>query len=147
MNGDILGPESSGPTPSPNDSIFEALPSHRNLPTTLRHFSVQSSDRSFPRSADFAPSVAVTRSARLIQMSAGSFAGRGGPRTKRSGRARREHRGPHTVPGTPLPDQVSGQACGLALRDHPSDGGATADHPVLGRPDRGARLFDKPTAG
>ena len=63
----------------------------RNLSTTLRHFANQCSEPSFPwpsaPSPGSAPSTSLTGSARLIQTSALSSAARGGPATKRSGRA------------------------------------------------------------
>ena len=63
----------------------------RNLSTTLRHFANQFSEPSFPwpsaPSPGSAPSTSLTGSARLIQTSALSSAARGGPATKRSGRA------------------------------------------------------------
>ena len=65
--------------------------SRRNLSTTLRHFANQCSEPSFPwpsaPSPGSAPSTSLTGSARLIQTSALSSAARGGPATKRSGRA------------------------------------------------------------
>ena len=63
----------------------------RNLPTTLRHFTNQFSDPSFlapsPSAGTSAPSTGLTARGRLIQTSAASSAARGGPATKRSGRA------------------------------------------------------------
>ena len=63
----------------------------RNLSTTVRHFANQVSEPSFPwpsaPSPGSAPSTSLTGSARLIQTSALSSAARGGPATKRSGRA------------------------------------------------------------
>ena len=64
----------------------------RNLPTTLRHVTSQCSEPSFPSlswpsAACLLPSTALTGSGRLIQTSAESTAARGGPATKRSGRA------------------------------------------------------------
>ena len=59
----------------------------RNLPTIVRHLSIQFSELSFPPLGGSAPSSAVTGSARLIQTSAGSLAALGGPPTKRSRRA------------------------------------------------------------
>ena len=63
----------------------------RNLSTILRHFVNQVSEPSFPwpsaQSPGSAPSTSLTGSARLIQTSALSSAARGGPATKRSGRA------------------------------------------------------------
>ncbi len=59
----------------------------RNLPTTLRHMTIQFSEPSFRPLAGSAPSAAVTGIARLIQTSAGSSAALGGPPTKRLGRA------------------------------------------------------------
>ena len=63
----------------------------RNLSTTVRHFANQCSEPSFPwpsaPSPGSAPSTSLTGSARLIQTSALSSAARGGPATKRSGRA------------------------------------------------------------
>ena len=64
---------------------------HRNLPTTLRHFTNQFSDPSFlapsPSADTSAPSTGLTARGRLIQTSVASSAARGGPATKRSGRA------------------------------------------------------------
>ena len=63
----------------------------RNLPTTLKHFTNQFSDPSFlapsPSAGTSAPSTGLTARGRLIQTSAESSAARGGPATKRSGRA------------------------------------------------------------
>ena len=64
----------------------------RNLSTSLRHLANQFSEPSFPwpsaaPSPGSAPSTSLTGSARLIQTSALSSAARGGPATKRSGRA------------------------------------------------------------
>ena len=63
----------------------------RNLPTTSRHFTNQFSDPSFlapsPSAGTCAPSTGLTARGRLIQTSAESSAARGGPATKRSGRA------------------------------------------------------------
>ena len=64
---------------------------NRNLSTPLRHLVNQFSEPSFPwpsaPSPGSAPSTSLTGSARLIQTSALSSAARGGPATKRSGRA------------------------------------------------------------
>ena len=68
-----------------------AVDRRRNLSTTVRHFANQVSEPSFPwpsaPSPGSAPSTSLTGSARLIQTSALSSAARGGPATKRSGRA------------------------------------------------------------
>ena len=80
-----LGPE-IGPA-----EIMERALARRNLSTTVRHFANQVSEPSFPwpsaPSPGSAPSTSLTGSARLIQTSALSSAARGGPATKRSGRA------------------------------------------------------------
>ena len=73
------------------ERFFRGWASERNLSTTLRHFTNQVSEPSFPwpsaPSPGSAPSTSLTGSARLIQTSALSSAARGGPATKRSGRA------------------------------------------------------------
>ena len=69
------------------EDIGEVSREIRNLPTSLRHVTIQFSEPSFRPLAGSAPSAAVTGIARLIQTSAGRSAALGGPPTKRSGRA------------------------------------------------------------